>query len=115
MKQDVCAALNTKLDDRSEGSALAVLWRNILVEKGIVSRVPAMIRRYLDTDVTSKSVQMKKKSKSSITNDVTSKSMSWRVFISLLKDVLKVKDVRFTVTLTFRNGEKSVHSVNVDT
>ncbi len=105
--------LKSNTTDKTEGGLLSILWRKILVDLNMTNRIPAMIYRYVN-DVNTSSLQVKKKSKSSITNDIISENMTWKVFINLLISILKVKKIRFTVTLEFNNGTKSNHSIDVN-
>lgn len=96
---------------RVEGSALSNLWRVVIQDLNVVEAIPSMIERYSRGN---KSTSIKLKSKSTMENDIRSESMSFKVFVYLLKHILKVKKMTFSVTLEFANGDKSVHSQEVN-
>ena len=112
--KDIVTTISSNIDDRTEGSILASLWRKILRDLNITNRIPYLISLYVEKS-NETSLRMKKKSKSSITNDITAESMTWKVFINNITGVLKIKHITFTVTLHHANGEETNHSVDIKT
>lgn len=102
-----------EIKNKSEGAALAKLWILILNELGIVNRIPSLINRYVERE-SHCSLSRKKKSKSTITADHDSESMTWKVFLNLIFNVLRIPRIDFTITLYHPNGEKSIHTVKID-
>jgi hypothetical protein len=114
MSDDVEKKILSSVEDTTEGGILSNLWRKILKDLNITNKIPALVVMYLNKE-NMKSVKLKKKSKTSLVNDITSSNMTWKVFLNLIINLLNVNKMTFTVTLEFKNGEKSVHSIDVKT
>lgn len=98
----------------SEGGILAELWRVILKDTGKVSIVPLLVenahRRQLKKNSEMPDV-VKVQSKSQMLTNAKSKSMSFKVFISLLSTLLCIKKIRITLELVHADGKSTIHQV----
>jgi len=95
----------------TESGILAKLWRNILEETGMVNSLDYMVKRYVNESNSIKSG--KRKTKSSLINDITAPAMTFKTFMDLLLNFVKVRKVELVVKLHYANGDTSVHSVAV--
>ena len=98
---------------KTEGGILVRLWRNILVESNMIHGINTMVTRYINAGKNSIAAK-NSKTKSSIEKNISSDNMSWRIFVDLLFNVLKVKRMHITITLTFPNGTSTVNHLVVD-
>lgn len=109
---------NDKLEDNktdaTEGGILAKLWRVILKETKkkeiILMLINSYYKRESERDSSLPSVH-KVKSRSQISSNVYASSMTFKVFIDLLKNILCVKHVRLNIELTWADDSVSDHSV----
>lgn len=101
---------------KTEGGVLARLWRNILRENNLLPKLDYLVLRYVrKTDLMTDRVQaVKRKHKFTLTKNLTDTEITFKTFLDLLFNLLEVKQVNFTVSLKFANGEKSVHTISVD-
>lgn len=98
-----------------EGGALVKLWRDIIIKNKLGSSINVLINRYLNKDAingTSGS-NITKKTKSSITKDISADSMTFSVFLHLLFNLLNVKVVTVSIKIKFANNEESITSVEI--
>lgn len=110
---------NNKLEDSktdaTEGGILAKLWRIILKDKNKRDILPMLIGNYYKRMAKEESgvpSVHKIKSRSQISSNVYASSMTFKVFIDLLKNILCVKHVRITIDLTWADDSVSNHSVD---
>lgn len=95
----------------TESGILAMLWRKILVESGILPGITFLINRYLARTKT-ESDTLKKKNRSTLISDITATQMSWKTFTDLLFSLLCVKKVEFIVKIHWET-KITTHSATV--
>lgn len=97
----------------NESGILAALWRKIVKEKGLLPSLNTLIELYLrKNDITEGRVAaVKKKTKSTIVNNITASEMTLKTFMDLLFGLLNAKKVKITVEITYQNDETSTHSI----
>lgn len=102
------------LISRTEGSILSKLWRNILVDTNMDNALDYLVTRYMSDHSNSTIKADKRKTKSSIIKNITADDMTWKTFLDILFNFLRVRRIEFCVKLTRASGDISVHSVIVD-
>ena len=107
--------LSMKIMSRDVGSILSKLFRKIITETGEVNRAEALLNTYLANSVDEKTG--KKKDKSAAITSVVSECMTWKTFMDLITNYLKVKKITIVVKLDHgndRNGNPviTVHEIN---
>lgn len=95
----------------TESGILAMLWRKILIESGILPGITFLINRYLARTKT-ESDTIKKKNRSTLISDITATQMSWKTFTDLLFSLLNVKKVEFIVKVHWET-RVTTHSATV--
>ena len=98
--------LSQPVTSKEEGAILASLWRNIITDLGMTDRFECVIKKASDSKTVKKPM-----TPHAITNKVIQDTMSWKVFIKLLKDVLKAKSFKLTIEVTYAIGVTRVHTV----
>ena len=96
---------------KTEAGALAKLWKKIIIETGMEHSLDNMINRYARKSSTMKAGKLK--TKSHITKDIHSKSMSWKTFVDLLLNFVGVLKFDITIKLYYRNGDTSLHTMTI--
>lgn len=96
----------------TEHGVLTKLWLIILRDRGYLNIMRQLITRYVDSTNLTSSVTAKK-TKASITADVTAPEMTWKKFLNLLFNVLRVKKLVITVKIVGEDDTESYHSVTV--
>ena len=96
----------------TEHGVLTKLWLIILRDKGYLNIMRQLITRYVNnTNLTSNITA--KKTKASITADVTAPEMTWKKFLNLLFNVLQVKKLVITIKIVGEDDTESYHSITV--
>lgn len=90
----------------NEGGILARLLRGIINSKGWTNKIGFFVDRYGNKQKNS-SQYSKVKSKSTIITNLTSSSITFKVFIDLLKNVFNVKKMTIIIEAEFSDGEKA--------
>lgn len=100
---------NLRLENHSiadnEGGILARLLRGIINNKGWSNKIGFFVDRYGNRQKNANQYS-KVKSKSTIITNLTSPSITFKVFIDLLKNVFNVKKMTIIVEAEFSDGEK---------
>lgn len=106
---------NTPVDNNESG-VLSALWRNIVLQLNILPAMDVLISRYCNSSSTNlgNEQSIKKKTKSTLVANITSTGMTFKTFLDLLFNFLRVKKINISVKLTYANGDESFHSINVD-
>jgi len=89
----------------TENGILTKLFRMIIFDTGLINKIPYNINRYIRNGG--------KKNKATISRLILSGEMSWRSFIFLLFDILRVKKCTFKVTLEYDVGPSSEHEISI--
>ena len=100
----------------NESGALAKLWRLVLVENNLVPQLTYLINKYVSKTKyleTNGLKAQKLKTKSTITADVTSRTMTMKTFLYLLFNFLNAKEVEISVKVTFPSGVTSTHRLPI--
>lgn len=101
--------------DKNEGGALAKLWAEIVNNNHLAGKMNILIDKYTaETEKMSLSSEpVKRKTKSSLINNIISKSLTWSVFLDLIFNFLKVKRVSLTIKLEWNNGDVTYDTIKV--
>lgn len=102
----------------NEAGILVILWRQFLVETGIINKIGMLVQNHEKEKELSKldnnSTIDKSKTKSTLIADISSDKMSIKVLFYLLFMLVRVKKVRLTLECEFPNGHKSSTSIVVN-
>lgn len=103
-----------KLSSRKEGAVLVKLWRIIIRDNNYTYAIPRMVTRYINKNTKHNAMSsVKMKTKSSLKKDILSSEMTWKTFVSLIFDFLRVKDMVISIKLIHASGDESVHSMRI--
>lgn len=107
--------LSMKIMSRDVGSILSKLFRKIITETGEINRAEALLDTYLKNSVDE--TTGKKKDKSAAITAVVSEYMTWKTFMDLITNYLKVKKITIIVKLDHGNDRRgnpviTVHEIN---
>ena len=96
----------------TEHGVLTKLWLIVLRDKGYLNIMQQLITRYVNnTNLTSKVTV--KKTRASITADVTATEMTWKKLLNLLFNVLQIKKLVITIKMVGEDDTESYHSITV--
>ena len=96
----------------TEHGVLTKLWLIVLRDKGYLNIMQQLITRYVNnTNLTSKVTV--KKTRASITADVTATEMTWKKLLNLLFNVLQIKKLVITIKIVSEDDTESYHSITV--
>ena len=112
MSNKKLSKVREKISKRTEGAILGKLWRKIIEDRGLAHNLAYLVDEYERESKSNDNVGVKYKPKSSIIDNITAEEMTWRNFVSVLIKILKVKNIRFVISLTHESGEVSNHAVN---
>lgn len=101
--------------DNNEGGVLAMLWGKIIVNNHITGRLGFLLENYKNetTRLEQRSVSVKRKTVSSLTQNICAKSMTWSIFLDLLFNYLKVRKVSITIKLTWNDNSETFDTAEV--
>lgn len=105
-----------KIESVEEGTILASLFRKIVRELGIN---PGRFSQLIDVHVNKINVKAKKHAyikttfRSQVVNKLISESITWKVFIQGILNVLNIPKMKIHVELYHRNSTKTTHSITV--
>lgn len=97
----------------NEGGILARLLRSLITKKNYQGKLGYFIDRYGNRASKNMSSYAKVKSKSTVTNDLMSPSMTFKVFFYLLKNIFGVKYLTIIIEAEFPDGQKTSSHVKV--
>ena len=109
-----------KEPSNNEAGLLATLWRNILRDNNMSPEfLSLLVDEYINTTHKLESdggdvKPLKRKSKSTMINNITDTQMTIKTFMDLLLNLIKVRKVAISVKLTYNNGDETVHTVVVN-
>lgn len=101
---------------RTEAGVLAALWRDVIVKLKLVPALDILIKRYInDSDKKAMAIQsVKKKTKSTLVANITASGMTFKTFLDLLFNFLRVRKVHISIKLELYSGDETVHTIIVD-
>jgi len=101
--------LKQPIRSKKEGAILAALFRNIVRDLGLTERFDDVIRK---AAIRQKNMKSKKRqTEHSLTSKAVLDSITFKVFISLLRDVLNVVSMKITIELKHYNGKTTLHTL----
>jgi len=95
-----------------EGAVLTNLWRRVLRGRNMIPYRKQIITSYVSNKGNLAFGEKKPKKKSTIENNFFSESMSWRVFLDLMFNVLRVKKIRIRFDLKHSDNSESSHFIS---
>lgn len=100
---------------KNEGGILSYLWRKIIHEANLKGSLNILIDMYLKrSDITDGRVSnIKRKTKSTLVNNIVSSEMTFKTFLDLLIRVLRVKKIIINIKLEHRDGKETEHNVTI--
>lgn len=111
--RDKLKEINRPINNNKEGALLSKLFRKIVTELSLINRIHFLIDRYTKVAVGSDVKAVKRKTRSSLVNNIVADEMTWKTFMDLMFNLLRVKKCKFTVELTHQNGVVSKHDLMV--
>ena len=106
-----------KNPNKTEGSILTNIWRGLLKELDLVS--VSKIYRLIDVYMTRHkandkgSISIRSKNRTSITNDMSADAITWKTFLNLIFNVLRVKKMDITITIHHENKTTTTYSTTI--
>jgi len=99
-----------------EGGVLTRLWHKIIRENNLEHALDTYVDQYVikNDEFGGRVKTMANKTRSSIIKNITAREMTWRTFLDLVINYLDTKKVTLSITITFKNGDISTHSVVVN-
>lgn len=91
----------------NEGGILVHLLRSLITKKNYQGKLGYFIDRYGNKANKNTSSYAKVKSKSTVINNLISPSITFKVFIDLLKNLFNVKNLTIIVEAEFPDGQKT--------
>lgn len=117
-KENISNGIFDKKPVANEAGVLVILWRQFLVETGIINKLGVLIQNHEKEKELSKvdnsSPVDKTKTKSTLIADITSDKMSIKVLFYLLFMLVRVKKLRLVLECEFPNGHKSSTAIVVN-
>lgn len=98
----------------TEGGTLARLWKNIIIENGLVPAIPTLVKNYTNRTIKMDVKNVKRKTKSSLLNNINAPEMTWRVFLNLMFSFLHVRKIDITIKSTFSNGDERIQHLTIN-
>ena len=107
--------MDSKGDDINEGSALSMLWVNIITERKLINRLDGLLINYHNRYKPKKgeTSTIKKKSLHAIKMDAYGKTMTWKALVNLIFNVLRAKSFRLIVEINWDGNNKSAHEITI--
>jgi len=84
---------------------LTRMFRKIIFETGLVRSLMHFIDRYR--------AEGGERVKTTIVKDITSSELTWKAFIFLLFEILKVKKINFKIEITWPNDNETAHELEI--
>ena len=101
---------------QKEGGVLAKLWKKIVKDDGHTNGIEYLTNKYLEraNEIVNRVQNMKKKTKSSLVKYITADDMTWKTFLDLLFNLLRVVKVEIIVKITYADGSTTFHTEKGD-
>lgn len=106
-----------KLDNNvanNEGGILSRLWRNVLLDNNLTSSIPFLITRYVSKTMKMDVKNAKRKTKSSLLDNINAQEMTWKTFTNLIFNFINVRKMDITIKLTLSTGDETFHNVTIN-
>ncbi len=100
--------LSSKIKSKDMGSLLSKLFRQIITETGLINKISELRDRYVDSSELTEHV--KKKTPSQVNAMIASEQMSWKTFIDLTVNLLRVKKI--TIIIKLDHGKSRITQEN---
>ncbi len=83
-------------------SFLARLWRKILVNDGYITYINQYRNDYINNLIIASELSNTKViiNKTNLNNKINSENMTWKNLIFILRKILRIKDIKVTITIT---------------
>jgi len=107
----------TNLDNivsNNEGGLLARLWKNVLLDNNLSGAIPHLVTRYVTKTMKMDVKNAKRKTKSSLLENINSKEMTWKTFTNLIFNFINVRKMDINIKLTLSNGDETYHNLSID-
>ena len=92
----------------SADGSLAKLFRKIVMEDKLLSRVEPLVNSYAEQTETTKAG--KSKCKNNLLTHISNNKMSFKIFVMLLQNVFRVKKIDINITIFYGKGKVTNHS-----
>lgn len=107
--------INTPIKSRDSGGILSKLFRKIMIETGLVNAVDSLVESYLrDSKEQSRTTGLAPKKRSQIQTSIKEEDMTWKSFIDLVINLLRVKKMVITIELYHTETRVTTHKVEAD-
>ncbi len=111
--RDKLKILTTPINNDKESAILGKFTRKIIVDLGLINKIEFMVNRYIKTANDKNISADKKKTRSSLINNIVSEEMTWKTFTNIVFNLLKVKKCKITLELTHVNDTTSQHELMI--
>lgn len=92
-------------------TTLSRLWKTVVSDLGIESQLKGLIKNH--TTQKNNTPLERKKGSSALRKVISSKTMSWKVFVYLMFNVLNMKSMKIKLTLTHNDDTVTEHMITV--
>lgn len=106
--------LDEPIHNNKEAAVLAKLFRRINMDLNTTGKMEHLIDRYIKYANNKNISLLKKKTRSSLCNSIVSEEMSWRTFMDLVFNLLRVKRMKISITFLHADDTESFHSMKFD-
>ena len=104
--------ITTPVKSKDSGGILSKLFRKIMTETGLVNAVDSLVELYLkDSEAQSKSSGLTPKKRSQIQTAIKEEDMTWKNFIDLVINLVRVKKIVITIDLYHTETRVTTHKV----
>ena len=100
--------LSSKIKSKDMGSLLSKLFRQMITETGLINKIGELRDRYVESSELTE--HAKKKTPSQVNTMIGSEQMSWKTFIDLTVNLLRVKKI--TVVIKLDHGKNRITQEN---
>jgi len=92
--------IDSNVSNSKENSILGKLFHRILMELNLINKIEFLINRYIK-NANDKDIKIqKRKTRSSLINNITANEITWKTFIDLTFNLLRVRKLKVMITLT---------------
>lgn len=114
-------AIEGELSNKGRAGLLSGLFRLICKEDKLYPILPRLVDRYINSEIaknigpktTATLSKEQSKIRNSITNDIISEDMSWKVFCKVMLDFLRARKITFYVEVEHENGKKTANGITI--
>lgn len=83
------------------------------MDLNLINKLEFLINRYIKTANDKNIAALKRKTRSSLVNNIIADEMTWKTFMDLTFNLLKVKKCKLNIELTFVNDTTSNHEITI--